>query len=190
MAAYSSKNEQTPMGMNNYAINQFTPEQTSVFANEFNHLGKGSYLERLANGDQELYNEMEAPQFQKYNAQQGQLASYFSGMGMGGRKSSGFQNAANQSSIDFAQELQKNRADMRSNAIKNLMGLSDQVLNQRPQERGLTQNQEESRNGKTVAGTVVGGIGGGILGYAFGGGPGAFKGASMGSQLGYQWGST
>jgi hypothetical protein len=179
MVAYSSKNEQTPMGMGNYAINQYTPEQTSVFANEFNHLGKGSYLERLANGDQELYNEMEAPQFQKYNAQQGQLASYFSGMGMGGRKSSGFQNAANQSSMDFAQELQKNRADMRNNAIKNLMGLSDQVLNQRPQERGLTQNPEDSNNHKKFAGTAIGGIAGLMFGQP-----------AQGAQLGYQWGST
>ncbi len=179
MVAYSSKNEHTPMGMNNYAINQYTPEQESVFGGQFQQLQKGSYLDRLAQGDEQLYSEMEAPQFRKYNAQQGQLASYFSGQGMGGRKSSGFQNAANQSSIDFAQELQKNRSEMRNNAIKNLMGLSDQVLNQRPQERGFSENPEEPNNHKKFAGTGIGLIAGSMFGQ-----PG------VGAQLGYQWGST
>lgn len=179
MVAYSSKNEHTPMGMGNYAINQFSKEQESVFGDQFQHLNKGSYLDRLASGDQQLYSEMEAPQFRKYNAQMGQLGSYFSGMGMGGRKSSGFQNAANQQSVDFAQELQKNRSEMRNNAIKNLMGLSDQLLNQRPQERGFTENPEDPNNHKRFAGTAIGGITGLMFGNPVGG-----------AQLGYQWGST
>lgn len=169
MVAYSSRNEHTPMGMGNYAINQYTKGQEGLFANQFQQLNKGSYLDRLAGGDEELYNEIEAPEFKKYNTEMGQLSSYFSGMGMGGRKSSGFQNAASQSASDFSSNLQKNRSEMRNQAIKNLMGLSDQVLSQRPQERGLTENPPDDRSWDKFAGAAIGGIGGLMVGNPAGG---------------------
>ncbi len=176
MAAYNSRGESTPTGYGNYAINQYTKDQQKLFGNQFGQLQKGSYLDRLANGDEEIYNEMEAPQLKQYSGEIGKLSSYFSGMGTGGRKSSGFQNTMNQSASDFASNLQKNRSDMRNQAIKNLMGLSDQVLNQRPQERGLTENAPDDRTWDKIAGAGIGGIGGLMMGQPM-------QGAQMGYNL-------
>jgi hypothetical protein len=119
-------------GYRHFERPQFTGEQMDLFKSLFGHLGPDSFLGRLAGGDQEQFDQMEAPAMRQFQGLQGQLASRFSGMGMGGRRSSGFQNTMNQASSDFAQQLQANRMGLQRQALGDLMGFSSQLLGQRP----------------------------------------------------------
>jgi hypothetical protein len=83
----------------------------------------------------------------QFSALQGGLASRFSGAGMGARRSSGFQNTASQANSDFAQTLQANRQGLQRQALMDLHGISQGLLNQQPyglQKRG--QNQPSGWN--------------------------------------------
>lgn len=175
--------EKIPSGFNQFSIQQFTPEQMQLLQSLFPHVSPESFLSKLAGGDQSTFQEMEAPALKQFSELQGNLASRFSGMGMSGRHSSGFQNTANTAAQDFAQQLQANRQNLRRQAITDLMGLSTNLLGQRPFETGLQQKAEKQSSGfGGLAGAALGGIGG-----LFAGGP---AGALSGAKLGYNVGSS
>jgi hypothetical protein len=132
-----SKNN-IPKGYNMGSIQNYSPEQMNLFRSLFSNVGPDSYLSKLAGGDEETFSQMEAPALRQFSGIQGNLASRFSGMGTGARKSSGFQNTINQAGSDFAQDLQSRRQGLQSQAIKDLMSMSGELLNQRPQENFLT----------------------------------------------------
>lgn len=163
------------------SFQQFTPDQMKLFKQSFGDVGPDSYLSRLAGGDQAMFDEIENPALKQFSGIQGQMASRFSGMGLGGRKSSGFQNTINQASMDFAGQLQSQRQNLQQQAIKDLMGLRGQLLGQQPY--GLVQKQQSpsSSGWGSLIGAGVGGLGG-----FFAGGP---AGAMSGAQLGYGIGS-
>jgi hypothetical protein len=129
--------DKIPRGYRKGQIQQFTPEMMQLFSSLFGHLGPDSFLSKLASGDQGAFEEMEAPALKQFAGLQGQLASRFSGMGEGGRHSSGFNVAANQQSQDFASQLQSQRLGIRNQALQDLMGMSNQLLQQRPYEQFL-----------------------------------------------------
>jgi hypothetical protein len=131
-----------PKGYQSGQMQQFTPEQMQLFQSLFGHLGEGSYLSRLAGGDQSFFDEVEAPAKRQFSGLQGNLASRFSGMGTGARNSSGFQNTATQASSDFAQDLQSRRQGLQRQAITDLMGMGNQLLGQRPYEQFLTKKPD------------------------------------------------
>lgn len=172
--------EKIPSGYKKGKIQQYTPEQLDLFRSLFSHLSPDSYLSKLAGGDEETFNQVEAPALRQFNELQGGLASRFSGMGMGARKSSGFQNTANAAASDFAQQLQSQRQNLQRQALQDLMGLSSNLLQQRPYEQFLKEKQKSGFGG--TIGAALGGLGGFALG-----GPG---GAMAGSQLGYGLGSS
>lgn len=124
-----------PRGYKSGSLRQFTPEQMKLFGQSFGSVGPDSYLSRLAGGDESLFNEMEAPALRQFGALQGNIASRFSGMGSGARKSSGFQNTINSASSDFAQQLQSKRQDLMRQARMDLHGMTQDLLNQRPYEQ-------------------------------------------------------
>lgn len=142
MYGSSGAGNKIPKGYQQGQLQQFTPEQMNLFQGMFGHVGKDSYLGRLAAGDQGLFDEMEAPAIRQFQGIQGGLASRFSGMGTGGRHSSGFQNTASQASSDFAQDLQSRRQGLQRQAIMDLMGLSNNLLGQRPNEQFLTEKPQ------------------------------------------------
>lgn len=159
-----------PSGYKRGQLQQFTPEQMDLFQSLFGHVGPGSYLSKLAAGDESLFGEMEAPALRQFSGLQGQLASRFSGMGTGARRSSGFQNTANQASSDFAQDLQSRRQELQRQAIGDLMGMSSNLLSQRPNEQFLVPKNKsflESLFGNLSSGLGQG-IGEGISGFPFG----------------------
>lgn len=136
-------NDKVPKGYKTAQLQQFTPEMMELFQQLFSNVGPDSYLSRLAGGDQSFFDEIEAPAFRQFNELQGGLASRFSGGGGGqgalsSRRSSGFQNTANSAASNFAQELQANRQGLQRQAIQDLRGFSNDLLNQRPYERSLT----------------------------------------------------
>jgi PPE-repeat protein len=130
--------EKVPSGYKAGTLQQYTPQQNQLFEQSFSHVSPDSYLGRLAGGDESLYAEMEAPALRQFGELQGGMASKFSNAGMGSRRSSGFQNTMNQAGADFAQQLQSNRQSLRQQAIKDLMGMSSELLDKRPYERYLT----------------------------------------------------
>lgn len=172
--------EKIPSGYKKASIRQFTPEQMELFQSLFGHLGSDSYLSKLAGGDEETFAQMEAPALKQFQGVLGNLGSRFSGMGMGGRKSSGFQNATTSAASDFAQQLQSQRQTLQRQAIMDLLGLSHQLLGERPYENYLQKKESSSSGWGKIFGAGLGGLGG----FLMGGPGGAMAGAKFGSDLG------
>jgi hypothetical protein len=162
-----------PSGYKVGQIQNFTPEQMQLFQQMFSHVSPDSYLSRLAGGEQGFFNEMEAPALRQFNQLQGNIASRFSGMGLGARRSSGFQNASTQAASDFAQDLQSRRQALQQQAIKELMGLGSDLLGQRPYEQFLLPKNDF---GSQFGGALGAAIPGAISGFLTGGPGGALVG--------------
>jgi hypothetical protein len=180
-----------PKGYQASQLQQFTPEQMQLFQQMFGRLGPDSYLSKLAGGDQSTFEQIEAPAMQQFSGLLGNLSSRFSaGGGQGGgqgaissRHSSGFQNETSSAAQNFASQLQSQRQGLQQQAIRDLMGFSNQLLGQRPYETSLYEKQQKGGLGGWggVGGAALGGIGG-----FFAGGP---AGAMTGAQLGHKLGS-
>jgi len=128
-----------------------------LFKSLFSHLMPGSQLSNLAGGDEETFKQIEGPALRQFSGQLGGLASRFSGMGgLGARHSSGFQNTATQAASEFSQDLASRRQALQRQAIMDLMGLSSNLLGQRPYENYLVPKK------KSFWENIAGGIGQGI----------------------------
>lgn len=183
MARGGSTGDIIPKGYRKGQLQQFTPEQMKLYQQMFGHLGPDSYLSRLASGDQSLFEEMEAPAHRDFLSGLGQIASRFSGMGTGGRHGSGFKNTATAAYSNFAQDLQANRQNLTRQAINDLMGLSNQLLGQRPYDQFLVEKQQKPNYWGQVVGKLGGAIPGAVAGYLSGGGSGAMQGVDAGLSL-------
>lgn len=173
----SQMKEKIPSGYKKASIQQFTPEQMQLFQQMFGDLGPDSFLGKLAAGDQSIFDQIEAPAHRQFAQQQGNIASRFSGMGMGARNSSGFQNTMSQASSDFAQNLQSNRQQMQQQAIKELMGMKNQLLAQKPFENALIQKPQNQT--AELIGKLLGAAPGLVASFFGGGSPqSAIKGAT------------
>jgi hypothetical protein len=135
-------------------IQQFTPEQMKLFQQMLGNVGPDSYLSKLAGGDEGIFNQIEAPAMKQFSALQGNLASRFSGGGgqgngqgaLSSRHSSGFQNTANTATQDFASQLQSQRQGLQQQAIKDLHGMSQNLLNQRPYEQFTYDKKKKNKS--------------------------------------------
>jgi hypothetical protein len=145
-AGSSSGNNATgqkiPKGYEAGSTNNFTPEMMDLFRQMFSHVDPESFTSKLASGDQAGFEEMERPALRQFNQLSGQNASRFSGMGMGARRGSGFQNFQNQAASDFAQDLASKRMGLQRQAIQDLSSMSNSLLGQRPQENFLVPKQK------------------------------------------------
>lgn len=161
--------DRIPKGFSQGRTSNFTPEMMELFQSLFGHLGPDSFLSKIAGGDEEAFGQMETPALKQFSGQLGNLASRFSGMGMGARNSSGFQNTATSAASDFAEKLQANRMGIQRDALKDLFGLSQGLLSQRPYENFLV--PKEKGFWEQLFGGLSGGIGQGFgnkLGGLFG----------------------
>jgi hypothetical protein len=155
MASPSGKvGNKIPSGYKMGQLQQFTPEQMQLFSQMFSHVSPDSFTGQIAGGNQEAFNQMEAPALKQFAGLQGGLASRFSGMGQGARNSSGFQNSMNQASSDFAQQLQSNRLGLQRQALGDLMNMSNQLLGQRPFEQFLVKKDQQTPWWKQALGLV------------------------------------
>jgi hypothetical protein len=169
--------ERIPKGYEKSSMQNFTPEQMELFQQMFSQLGPDSFLSKIAGGDEAEFAKLEAPALRQFSGIQGNLASRFSGMGTGGRHSSGFQNSATQAGSDFAEQLQSRRMGLQSQALKDLHGLGNQLLGQRPYDNSLVEEQEKKvpfwqkllGGALPIAGAGIGGFFGGPAGAALGG---------------------
>jgi hypothetical protein len=157
----------------------FTNEALGQYNQLFSQIGEGSDLSRLAMGDEEMFNQIEAPALRQQSGAVGNLASRFSQPGLGARKSSGFQNSARNQASDFALQLQGQRQGLQRQAMQDIMGYSQMLFNQDPY--GLQKKPEKQGGGwGGLIGGGIGAVGGGILG----GPAGALQGAQMGYNVG------
>lgn len=164
--------EKIPKGYSKGSIQNFTPEQMSLFSQMFGQVGPDSYLSKLAGGDQATFDQMEAPALRQFSGLQGGMASRFSGMGgLGARRSSGFQNTMNSAASNFAQELQAQRQGLMSSARKELFDMSNSLLSQRPYENILTEKPKPWWQSALTG--LAGGVGQGF-GQSFGQSGGKF----------------
>jgi len=179
----TSRNEHFPKGMRGGAIQNFTPEQMKLFQQTFGLVSPDSYLSKLAGGDEETFNEIEAPAMRQFNELLGGIASKFSGAGsFGARRSSGFQNTTSSAASNFAMDLASRRQQLQRQATLDLADISNMLLGQRPQEKYLIpKEQKESTNWGGLAGAGTGAA----VGFFGGGGiPGAITGAATGYNIG------
>lgn len=160
----------------------YTPEQMDLFKSLFANVSPDSYLSKLAQGDESTFSEMEAPALRQFNSIQGNLASRFSGMGLGSRNSSGFRNTLNQAASDFSQDLQSRRQALQRQAIQDLMGMGDSLLEKRPYSLYEQPQQRSSFLQRLFGG--ISGLAGAGLGGLFGGSSGAALGGQLGSGFG------
>jgi hypothetical protein len=171
-----------PTGYKNVQLSNFTPEQHKLMQSLFSQVSPDSYISRLAGGDQSTFAQTEAPAMRQFQGFQGELASRFSGMGLGARNSSGFANTANQATSDFAMDLQSRRQQLQMQAIHELMGMSNQLLGQRPYENLLMRKKPSfwQRLGGAGGGAASGAIGGYMAGGPYGAALGALGGGISG----------
>lgn len=157
-------------GYTSGTMQQFTPEQMSLFQRLFSNVGPDSLTSKLASGDQSTFDQLEKPALKQFNALQGNIASRFSGMGMGGRRSSGFQNAMTTANQDFSSQLRAQRMGLQQQAIQSLHGMSNDLLNQRPYENMLMPQQKPfwQELASAGAGGIGQGIGAGASGFLLG----------------------
>lgn len=174
-----------PSGYRYGQLAQYTPEQANLFQQMFSQVSPDSYLSKLAGGDQATFDQMEAPAMRQFSGMMGGLASRFSGMGTGARRSSGFQNEATAATSNFAQDLASRRQDLQRQAIMDLMGMSQNLLGQRPYEQFIAEKRKKEKSGW---GGVIGSALGGLGGLALGGGNPAM--GMAGAKLGYGMGSS
>lgn len=179
-ATGSSSGNKIPSGYKSGRMQNFTPEQMKLFKQLFSQLGPDSFLSKIAGGDESAFAEMEAPAMRQFQELQGDISSRFSGMGMGARRGSGFQNEMNSATSNFAQDLQSKRLELRRQALSDLMGMSNQLLGQKPYENYLVEKQQKNNPWATVGGTALGAG----AGFFMGGPAGAMKGASLGYNVG------
>lgn len=151
-----------PKGYKQGRIQQFTPEQQNLFQQMFQNVDPNSFLGRLAGGDQSMFEQMEQPAMRQFASLQGGLATRFgrgSGQGsLGNFKSSGFQNAQNQATSDFASQLQSNRVGLQKDALKQLMEMSQMLLNQRPQDNFYYRDAPKEKKTSFLS-KILGGLG-------------------------------
>ena len=152
-------------GYQQVSMPTMSPEQSQLFSQLIGSAGKGlgggglDYLSKLAaGGDESMWQQLEAPAMRQFGALQGSLASRFSGMGgAGARRSSGFQTSLGEAGADLSERLAGQRMSMQQQAIRDLMGLSQNLLGQKTFESALI--PEQIPFWKQLMSSMAGGIG-------------------------------
>lgn len=144
-------------GYNTRNVPNFTPQQMQLFQQLLGPLlsgggvGKGiDWLSKLASGDEEMFDELEAPAYSSYNKAIGQLGSRFAGFGSGALDSSAFQNATSGAARELGENLQSKRLGLQSGAVERLLGLSQDLLHEKPYDTFL----EKKKSGWDTAGDI------------------------------------
>ncbi len=137
----------TPSGYQQVASQNFSPEMMDFFNQIVGKLSGGGgvtggidYLSKLAQGDEDIFKQIEAPAYQALEQNLANTANRFSNYGAQG--SSAFQNQLAGQSGQMATNLASQRNDLMTGAIDKLLGYSNQALGQKPYETGLQKKDE------------------------------------------------
>ncbi len=173
MSGYGSSGKASGLGKTGYqqiSTPNLSPEQMQLFQQLMGGSQKGigaglENLSGLASGDQSKFAELEAPAQRQFQELQGGLASRFSGMGTGARRSSGFQNTLSNAGTDFAERLQSQRMGLQQSAISQLLGIGQHLLTTPLNENSLVPKKKPFW--QELLGSAAGGLG--SLAGSFGG---------------------
>ena len=173
-------------GLQTQRISNFSPQQQKLFRSLLSGINQGGgigaglgRLGELAAGSQEGFEQLEAPAYADFQKQLGQIGTRFSGLGA--RGSSAFQNATSGAAQSLAENLQQQRMGIQDSALERLLGLSSNLLGQRPYDT-LYDKQDEGFDW----GGLLGALGGGIassFGGPFLGGLGGMASKSLGNKF-------
>lgn len=158
-------------GYNQYQVQNFDKNQMGLYKKLFDLVGPQSFLSLLAQGDEGMFSQLEAPALRQFAGTQGNIASRFSGAGTGGRQSSGFQNSMNQAASNLSQDLQSQRMNLQNQAVRDLMSLSQQLLSNQPYTTFFEKEQKKPSFFDQLMKygmPIVGGMAGGPAGAAAG----------------------
>lgn len=164
-------------GYKTYSLPNLTQEQQGVIQQQLPQMGQGTrsgidYYNKLASGDQSMFQDIEAPAYEAFNKLLGQVGSRFSQYG--GRDSSAFQNAIAGAGGELSQNLASQRNNLRQSAIDKLLGQQNQLLGIKAFETGL---QPKNRKQGFDWGGMLQALAP-ILGGMMGGPPGAMAGSA------------
>lgn len=141
-------------------VPNFTPQQMQLFQQLLGGLSGGGgleggldFLSRLGMGDDEAFEQAEAPASSAFNKALGQLGSRYSQLGA--RDSSSFQQATSGAAAELGENLGAKRLGIQENAIERLLSLSQNLLGQKPYDTFL----EKKRSGWDTAGDIASVIG-------------------------------
>ena len=144
-------------GYKQRSVPQFTGDQMKLFQMLLGNLMGGGglsggmdFLSKLASGGEGAFKDIEEPAFRQLQGQLGQIGNRFADIGALG--SSGFQQMASGATADLASRLQSERLGLQQGAIERLLGLSQNLLGQRPYDTFL----EKKRSGWDTAGDITG----------------------------------
>jgi hypothetical protein len=149
-------------GYHQRQVSTLDPQQQELFSLLFGGLKGGlggglEHLSKLASGDQSYFGQLEAPALRQFGALQGNLASRFSGMGTGARRSSGFGNATSSAGQQLSESLQSQRMGLQQNAISQLLGLSGSLLGRQNFENVMVPKQQSGL--QQLLASLGGGVG-------------------------------
>ena len=155
-------------------VPNFTKGQMGLFESLLGGAQPGAshglgYLSKLAAGDEESFAHLEQPALQNYEQALSKLGNRFANTGFAS-SSSPFQNAARGLGQDYANTLQSQRSQLQMDALTKLLGISQNLLGQRPYSIGVENQQPGggwSDFGSKLGGALPGAIGS-ILGSPFG----------------------
>jgi len=179
-------------------VPNFTKGQMGLFESLLGGAQPGAshglgYLSKLAAGEPEAFEHLEQPAMLDYDKALGRLSSRFGGAGSG-TGSSSFQKAARGLGSDFATNLQSQRNQLQMDALTKLLGLSQNLLGQRPYMIGTESQQPGggwSQFGSQLGGAIppaLGTILGSLLGGPAGGAAGGAAGSGLSALLSYLFG--
>lgn len=151
-----------------------SPEQMDLFRQLLggSQAGLGQSLGQISNlaggGDEQTWQQLEAPAIRQFGQLQGSLGSRFSGLGGGARRSSGFQNTLGDAGVDLAERLQSQRLGLQQSAQNQLLDLYQNLLGQDLYNTGLLPKKKPFWQ-ELLGGAATGiGQGLGTLGSLFG----------------------
>lgn len=151
-------NNSVPSGYKVRQLNNFTPEQMNMFSSQTGKTAQGAnsgldYLNRLASGDESLFEEMEAPAHTQFNKFLGQAGSRYSQLGA--QDSSGFQNAISGAGAEMSENMASRRQSMQQGAIQDLLSHSNSLLNAKPYDTFLEAPRDKGGGWQKLLGQLA-----------------------------------
>ncbi len=134
-----------PEGYTQTQTQNMPPEMMQLLNSLMSSLNQGGaasgidYLTKLAQGDEDIFKQIEAPAYQQLEQGLAKTANRFSGVGA--QDSSAFQNQLGGQVSQMATDLASQRNQLQTGAIDKLMNFSERMLGQKPYEYGLQEDQ-------------------------------------------------
>ena len=146
-----------PKGYNISQTANFTPEQMQLFSSLLSSSKNGAeggmdFLTKLSQGDEGMFQQLEAPAYSSLEKSLGNISSRFSQVGA--QDSSAFQNALAGQAGSLAENLGSQRIGLQNQSVNQLLNQSQLLLGQRPFDTQL--QKKDSMDWGAIIGKLLG----------------------------------